>query len=116
MVSAFSVPSTITTGLNATIDNTVTNNGIGASATSYLKIYLSTDSTIDSSDLYLTQRSIGVLNGGISSSGSTTIKLPVTLSPGTYYIGAIADETNTNVESDETNNTATTIPVIITSP
>ena len=116
VVSAFSVPSTITTGLNATIDNTVTNNSIGASATSYLKIYLSTDANIDSSDLYLTQRSVSSLNGGVSSSASTTIKLPVTLEPGTYYIGAIADATYTNVELDETNNTATTAPVIITSP
>src|SRR3972149_3862033 len=115
VVSAFNVPSTITTGLNATIDNTVTNNSIGASATSYLKIYLSTDAIIDSSDLYLTQRSVSSLNGGVSNSANTTIKLPVTLSPGTYYIGAIADETNTNVESDETNNKAVSGAVTVLS-
>ena len=116
VVSSISAPSSILTGVNVSISNTVANLGPGATATSFLRIYLSTDSTIDSSDTYLAQRSVSSILGGGSNSASTTVKLPVTLSPGPYYIGAIADETNTNIESDETNNTATTTAVTITSP
>ena len=114
-VSSFSAPLSIATGVNVSLSNTVRNLGTGTTVTSYVKFYLSTDAAIDSSDTYLTQRSIGALAGGATSSASTTIKLPVTLSPGTYYIGAIADETNTNVESDETNNKAVSGAITVTS-
>jgi len=108
IVSSLSAPSSIATGVNVSLSNVVKNQGPGASATSYVKFYLSADATIDTSDTYLAQRSVSSLNGGSSSSANTTIKLPVTTLPGNYYIGAIADETNTNVESDEGNNTAST--------
>ena len=96
IVSSLSAPSSIATGVNVSLSNVVKNQGPGASATSYVKFYLSADATIDTSDTYLAQRSVSSLNGGSSSSANTTIKLPVTTLPGTYYIGAIADETNTN--------------------
>src|SRR4030067_2868229 len=99
IVSSLSAPSSIYTGVSYTVSNTVKNIGNISSTTSYLKFYLSTDANIDSSDLYLTQRSVGSLSWGASNSANTTIKLPVTLSPGTYYIGAIADANNTNRES-----------------
>src|SRR3972149_985861 len=115
VVSSISAPSSILTGVNVSISNTVANLGPGATATSFLRIYLSTDSTIDSSDTYLAQRSVSSILGGGSNSASTTVKLPATLSPGTYYIGAIADETNTNIESDETNNKAVSGAIAVTS-
>src|SRR3989337_2082735 len=115
IVSSLSAPSSIYTGVSYTVSNTVKNIGNISSTTSYLKFYLSTDNNIDASDLYLAQRSVGSLSWGASNSANTTIKLPVTLSPGTYYIGAIADANSTNTEFDETNNTASTTAITVQS-
>jgi RHS repeat-associated protein len=41
---------------------------------------------------------------GASSAASTTITVPSTLAPGTYYIGAVADYTGVQPETNETNN------------
>ena len=102
VVSSINAPSSAYTGLNISIPNTVRNQGTSKSVSSYVKFYLSTDVTIDSSDIYLGQRSVSAISGGTSSSATTSLKIPVTVTAGTYYIGAIADATETNPESDET--------------
>jgi len=105
VVSAFSAPGSATAGMSISVDNTVSNLGSGASASSYIKFYLSRDSIIDTSDTYLGQRSVSSLSGGASSSSTTNLTIPSTVA-GAYWIVAIADATNTNLESDETNNAA----------
>jgi len=42
----------------------------------------------------------------ISATCSGNVTLPATLAPGTYYVGAFADDTQQVTESDENNNTA----------
>jgi len=103
--SAYSAPGSGTTGTSVNVANTVRNNGTGTSASSYVKFYLSTDAVIDSTDVYLGQRSVGTLSGGATSAATKSVKIPATVSPGSYYIGAIADANGTNPESDEANNT-----------
>ncbi|MBI5561615.1 MAG: hypothetical protein HY894_09860, partial [Deltaproteobacteria bacterium] len=44
----------------------------------------------------------------------SNIWIPGTTAPGTYYIGAIADATNTNAETDETNNITVSAAVTVT--
>jgi hypothetical protein len=114
VVSALSPPASAETGTGVAVANTVTNQGSGKSVTSYLRFYLSTDATITTADTYLGQRSVTALNGGSSSSATTTLTIPASVAPGSYYIGAIADATDTNPESDETNNTAAA-PITLTS-
>src|SRR3972149_1638875 len=53
VVSSINAPSSAYTGLNISIPNTVRNQGTSKSVSSYVKFYLSTDVTIDSSDIYL---------------------------------------------------------------
>lgn len=85
-------------------DMTVSQNGI--------RFYLSSDATIDANAdtlLYGSRSVYGGLAAGQSSSGSTTVTVPQMTLPGTYYIGAIADFSNTQAETNlagdaETNN------------
>ena len=54
-------------------------------------IYLSADSTVTAADRPLTNSMIAPLNGGAVDSRTLGLWLPNDLTPGTYYIGAIAD-------------------------
>ena len=54
--------------------------------------------------MYGTNTGTWGLNAGASDSGTTTVTVPGNLSPGTYYIGAIADATHDVTETDESNN------------
>jgi Ca2+-binding RTX toxin-like protein len=80
-------------------------------------IYLSTDSVIDASDLMVTTAQSRSLQGFTLFTDSPPFYVPSNLAPGTYYIGAIADWSNSIVESDETNNVSLTSElVVISSP
>ncbi|MEK7679103.1 MAG: SBBP repeat-containing protein, partial [Deltaproteobacteria bacterium] len=113
VVSSLTAPVAARAGLSVSVSYTVTNNGAGASSASYVKFYLSTDTTIAASDIYLGQRSVGGLASGASSSATTSLLIPQSVTPGTYYIGAIADATNTNTESNESNNTRASSAVAV---
>ena len=72
-----------------------------------VRFYLSADATITTADILLAggSRTVSVLAGGaISTTGSTIVTVPKTVAPGTYYVGACADATNVQSETDETNN------------
>ncbi|HEV2562012.1 MAG TPA: CARDB domain-containing protein, partial [Rhizomicrobium sp.] len=91
----------------------INNVGSSAAASSTAGIYLSTDSTITTSDTRINTHATPSLAAGASDIESVVLTLPTTLTPGTYYIGAIADYTNTIAESDETNNASSAIPIIL---
>jgi Ca2+-binding RTX toxin-like protein len=92
---------------------TVRNGGnIGANATA-AGIYLSADATITTSDMLLTGSQIAALNYGAQDSRSATLALPGNLTPGTYYLGAIADTGGQVSESDELNNVSAIIAVML---
>jgi subtilase family serine protease len=74
-------------------------------AGSYVGFYLSSNTTLDGSDIALGDDFVGNLGAGNTSgikSGSLTI--PGGTAAGTYYILFVADEDGTVAESDETNN------------
>ncbi len=107
VMTAVSVAATsVGAGSSFTISDTVKNNGsTGMTANgSNVYYYLSTDATITSADTLLGSRYATALAAGASSSGSVAVTVPATLAPGTYYIGAIADGTNQQAETNETNN------------
>jgi serralysin len=90
--------STAPPGGRLTIDATAMNIGSGASPASSARIYLSTDNTIDTSDTLLaTLNSPGLAALGQSAwydHQTISVTLPTNLTPGTYYIGGIADYNN----------------------
>ncbi len=102
-------------GQSLTVTNTVQNQGSAAITKSFsVRVYLSTDSTITTSDTVLATRTVSSLGAGASNTANTSVTIPTGLTPGTYYIGAIADYTNVIAESNETNNalTGNTIQVV----
>lgn len=95
------------TGSNVSVNSTVVNTGSSSSGAlfSYVGLYLSTDAIITRDDYYLSQRGIYNLGSGLSSTGEHYFTVPDNLAPGVYYLGGIADHTNTVNEIDEDNNT-----------
>ncbi|MBI5562016.1 MAG: hypothetical protein HY894_04055 [Deltaproteobacteria bacterium] len=114
-VSVLTVPASVVRGTGAATVNTVRNNGTSSSSASYVRFYLSMDTVIDPAhDLYIGQRQIAGLAGGASSGATNNLWIPGYVPTGTYYIGAIADATNTNAETNETNNVTVSGPVTVT--
>ncbi|HAS53470.1 MAG TPA: hypothetical protein DCS42_04705, partial [Nitrospiraceae bacterium] len=104
-VSAVSGPASSGTNANIAISTTVAALASGGNAGSFnMNIYLSTDSTITTSDRKIGFRSFTGMAAGATSTADTVANIPVGIPPGTYYIGAIVDIYNWVTESDETNN------------
>jgi subtilisin family serine protease/subtilase family serine protease len=109
IMTAVSGPASMILGTtSSTVSNTVKNQGTGATGDFYIGLYLSTDQTITTGDILIgSHSSVGSgnsLGGGVSSTRNTSVTIANSLTPGTYYIGAIADKNNVIVETDETNN------------
>ena len=104
-VTSINGPTSGQVGKSISITSTVKNQGAASTGTtSYVKFYLSTDTDITTSDIYLGQRSISSLGAGSSSSGTSTVTIPSSTVKGSYYLGAIADATFRVSESYENNN------------
>ncbi|TAH39486.1 MAG: hypothetical protein EYC70_01495 [Planctomycetota bacterium] len=99
-------PCSVESGGQITVDDTVQNLGEGASGGFRVGYYLSTDSSIDTGDVLLGDRSVVSLAQGSSSAGTTPLTIPASTAAGTYYVGAIADDLDEVEESDEGNNAA----------
>ena len=97
------------------VTGTVTNQGTSASPTTQVGIYFSTDNNITTADIFLGYVSTAGLAVGASSVFTKAVKIPAGLSPGTYYLGAIADYKNVSAEINETNNTAA-VPITVYIP
>ena len=106
IVASLTVPSAITPGTTITITDTTRNQGAEASPLSTTRFYFSLDGALDGADTLLGSRDVPSLNGGASSSGSTSVTLPSPLGTGTYYLIATADSGKSVAEAVETNNNA----------
>ncbi|MBI4597804.1 MAG: S8 family serine peptidase [Candidatus Omnitrophica bacterium] len=119
VMTAISGPTAATRGTSIVLSSTVTNHGPGSSAGFYVGLYLSTDPVITTADRRLGARWVSSVGAAgtttASSTASTTVTLPTSLTPATYFLGAIADfETANRVkESNETNNALAGIQVTI---
>ncbi len=113
VMTALSGPGSATRGSPITIANTVTNQGAGSAASFSVGLYLSTDAVITTSDTRIGTRSVSSLAAGAGSSANTSVTLSSSLTPRTYYLGAIADYASKQLESSETNNTLTGNTIVI---
>jgi Ca2+-binding RTX toxin-like protein len=82
----------------------------GASAAG---VYLSSDATLTTADILLSSVSISALNPGSYDHKSVPVTFPGNLTPGTYYVGVIADHTAQVAESNEANNASSVTPVVL---
>ena len=112
---------TVAAGGSVTIDAYDMNIGNGVSGPSTARIYLSTDSTITTSDTVLATLTTSQTLATVSQPGyydhqTVSVTLPGNLAPGTYYIGGIANYNNQVSESNTTNNTYNVVQITVTAP
>ena len=120
VITSFTGPSTGVIGGLIPISVSIENQGVTTNTSFRLGFYYSTDSVITTGDAFsgwLCNFPSG-LAGGASTGCAGSIGVPSGLSPGTYYLGAIADDLLAVGESNETNNTraADTGAVTLQSP
>ena len=113
MVSV-SAPATANIEQQIAVISSVINQGSGGAGGFKVGIYLSADSIITTSDTLLGYGSVTSLAAGTQQSLNTAVTIPASLTPGTYYIGAIADYTNSVKETDESNNSLAGNQITIT--
>jgi subtilisin family serine protease len=116
MTEVSTLATQVSPGDSFDITNTIANLGTNTTTnSSYEKLYLSTDNVITTSDIQIGFRWISNFAGGASSTEDTTVTVPMGTAAGLYYFGAIADASDSQPETDETNNTllaGTTITVV----
>jgi hypothetical protein len=106
-VTALSGPSNITRDVPFNVTTTVSNLVSTAAGSFRVGIYLSTDTTVTTGDIFIGSRSIAGLAGLSASTATTSVTVPsATVPAGTYYLGVIADDQGQVAESNENNNTA----------
>ena len=97
-------PTSAARGATTTVLTDIRNLGTGASGTFTVNYYLSTDSTITTSDTLLKTVTRSSIAGASSQQWTESIALASGLSTGDFYIGVIVDPLNKTVESNESNN------------
>ncbi|HAK61253.1 MAG TPA: hypothetical protein DCO77_12885, partial [Nitrospiraceae bacterium] len=83
---------------------TVTNAGPGDAKEFYVGLYLSDDITITTEDEFLVAGFVSALSAGESWTREIEATIPADIRPGLYYLGAIADYREDQIEADEYNN------------
>jgi subtilisin family serine protease len=112
-LSALTVPGNGAADSTIVVSDTTKNQGGGRASATVTRFYLSTNGVLDAGDTLLAgSRDVGVLDPGTFSSGATTVTIPASTAPGTYYIVAKADADGALVETSEANNTSSRIIAI----
>ncbi len=94
-------------GSKISVTSQVTNSGEAPAGAFKVGLFLSTDGTIDASDLRIGVRPVAGLAAGATSSATTVVTLPASMAPGTYYLGTLVDVEGKVAEKNEANNAAT---------
>jgi subtilase family serine protease len=103
-VAAMTAPTAAVPGGTMQVSSTTSNVGGGAAPPSTTAFYLSVNLLFDTADLRIGSRAVGPLMAGGADTGSTTLQLPSTITTGTYYLIARADDGLAIGETSEYNN------------
>jgi subtilase family serine protease len=98
VVTDLDVPTAVTPGTHVAVSDTVQNQGAGAAGPSQTRFYLSSDTTLDAADEWVTSRSVSPLAPGASSPGTTLVAIPGSISQ-PFYILANANGSGAFAES-----------------
>ena len=96
--------STADAGDSKSISTRIKNDGDSSSGSFRWGLYLSTDTTITTSDLLLDDWSQSSISSGSTRSSTKSVTIPSSITGGYYYVGMIVDINNQVSESDENNN------------
>jgi uncharacterized delta-60 repeat protein len=105
VVSALTGPAVAGAGFVVTLNDTTRNVGVGPTAGTTTRYYLSKDALIGAGDVLLGSRSIAGLAPGAASTVARNVTIPAATVNGSYFIIAKADALNRAFESNEGNNT-----------
>ena len=106
IVFALSAPATAGAGLTIVVTDTTKNQAGGSAPPFATAFYLSSNTTLGAGDVLLGARTLTAgLGPNASSSGSTTLTIPASTAPASYYLIAKADDGGAVAETIETNNT-----------
>ncbi|MBU6120555.1 T9SS type A sorting domain-containing protein [Hymenobacter sp. PAMC29290] len=107
-------PSSVPAGGNLSLSATVANQGGGSAANSAVGYYLSTNQTLDASDILLGSSAGTSLAVSASATHQLVAAVPASVTPGAYYVLFMADPLNVVAESNETNNLASLAVTVTT--
>ncbi len=91
-------------GESKSISTRIKNEGDSSSGSFRWGLYLSTDTTITTSDIQLDTWSQSSISSGSTRSSTKSVTIPSSISGGYYYVGMIVDINGQVSESDESNN------------
>ncbi len=91
-------------GESKSISTRIKNDGDSSSGSFRWGLYLSTDTTITTSDIQLDYWTQSSISSGSTRSSTKTVTIPSTITGGYYYVGMIVDINSQVSESDENNN------------
>lgn len=106
LIASISAAAQASIGGSLQVAATVRNRGSGRAASAKLKVVLSSNATISTADQVIGSCDLIALDPEASDGCAGDVTVPTTVTPGTYYVGAIVDPDQTVAESNETNNTA----------
>ncbi len=96
--------STADAGDSKSISTRIKNDGDSSSGSFRWGLYLSTDTTITTSDLQLDYWTQSSISAGSTRTSTKTVTIPTSITGGYYYVGMIVDINSQVSESDENNN------------
>lgn len=105
LVSTLSVPTTAGQGGTISVTDTTRNGGAGSAGASVTRFFLSLNTSLSTTDTPLGERNVGPLDPGATNVATTPLTIPGSLSSGTYYLIAAADNNNHVAETSDSNNT-----------
>jgi len=114
--ASIGTPLLVVTAAPFVATNVIRNIGTGNSAPCSVGFYLSPQPIVTTNDLRVGERVLNVVFASSANSNNTAITIPPTVTPGTYHLAVIADDTNSLLEVNEANNTATTQIEIVAGP
>ena len=104
LVSAVTVPATANAGDPLTITDTTKNQGAAPASATTTAFYLSSNTALDASDVFLGSRAVNPLAFNATHVESTIVTIPLSTTVGSYYVLAQADSGGAVAEFQETNN------------
>ena len=104
-ISVSTSSSSVVMGDTITVQYRIDNIGTDYTGSFHWKLYLSSDSTITTSDTFVDEFSVSSISGGSYRSGyEYSVGIPTGMNTGYHYLGMIADNRDSVNELDETNN------------
>ena len=113
VILSTAAPATGGADANIVVTDTTKNQGTGSAAASATGFYLSVNSSLEASDVFLGSRPVAQLDPSATHAASTSLRIPAATVPGSYYVIAKSDWDAQVPEGMETNNIRATASIKI---